>query len=754
MTTNAQRPRFRWQWLLLLAALALFAIQSGWSSTAKSAAFDEQYHLTAGYAFLRTGDPRLATNHPPLAGTLAALPLLADAEIVLPIEHPAWQAGDRYLFSDLFLWESGNDAQSILLRSRAVITLLGVLLVASIFFAARQILGEKAAWLALLLALFEPNLIAHSRFVTTDLPLTLFFFVAVWCWWRWLAHARWYDGLLAGIFAGLAMGVKYNGGLVWAVIGLMTLIQPLSIGGAGWRKRLVGSLIAAAAALGVLWMLFRFAVGPVTFLPEWALLPAPHYWQWLWNTFDRIVNLQDVRVNFMLGETSRQGWWTYFFVAGLYKLPIVHLLLAFAGLIAIFRRREARRLTVLWLTPALFLLMGATQILNIGFRHMLPAIPFLLLLGGSVAEHLPWLYARPRRAVVATSALLLWLLVDMVRIAPHYESYFNQLAGPWQNWSQILVDSNLDWGQDLIALRQVMDEQGIESVNLAYFGKGVPEAYGVRYRPLPSYLRFMEGREIAAYNPYTPEAGWYAISATALRTGIMTSESVDLYAVFRDREPDSRAGYSIYLYDLTYPPQTDIVRPVVLAEPLWQVAPETLGIAPETQAAVKWLETAESHVFPLGNGANPQASATFQPVGANFDNVLTLLGYTQNSPPPQPGGVLDLTLYWQVGEEPMPQPAPTRGAPISAFVHLVDGDPANKVAEFDSWNVALRGLEPGDIIAQHATLHLSESVAPAVYDLLVGVYSPQNWQRLNTTQQETLRDYAHAGVIEVTAPAP
>jgi hypothetical protein len=734
----------------LLAALALFALQSGWSSTAKSAAFDEQYHLTAGYAYLRTGDPRLATNHPPLAGLLAALPLLGDAEIKLPTEHPAWQAGDRYLFSDIFLWESGNDAQSILVRSRLAITLLGVMLVASIYFAARQILGERAAWLALLLAVFEPNLIAHSRFVTTDLPLTLFFFLAVWWWWRWLANAEWHSAWLAGAFAGLAMGVKYNGGLVWAVIGLMTLIQPLAVGGAGWKKRLGGSLIAAATALGVLWILFRFAVGPVTFLPEWALLPAPHYWQWLWNTFDRIVNLQDVRVNFMLGETSRQGWWTYFFVAGLYKLPIVHLLLAFAGLMVIVWRREVRLLAVLWLPPALFLLMGATQILNIGFRHMLPAIPFLLLLGGSVAEHVPWLYARPRRVVVATSALLLWLAVDAFRISPHYESYFNQLAGPWQNWSQILVDSNLDWGQDLIALRQVMDERGIEAVNLAYFGKGVPEAYGVRYRPLPSYLRFMEGREITAYNPHTPEPGWYAISATALRTGVMTPEGVDLYEAFRSREPDGRAGYSIYLYNLTYPAATEVVRPVVLAEPLWQVAPGTLGITPETRAAVKWLETPESHIFPLGIGANAQESETFQHVGANFDNVLTLLGYTQNSPTLHPGGVLDLTLYWQVGEQPMPQPAPTRGAPISAFVHLVDGDPASKVAEFDSWNVALRGLEPGDIIAQHAILQISESAAPKFYDLLVGLYSPQNGQRLTTAQAGVQRDFAMAGLIEVT----
>ena len=77
------------------------------------------------------------------------------------------------------------------------------------------------------------------------------------------------------------------------------------------------------------------------------------------------------------------------------------------------------------------------------------------------------------------------------------------LAGSWPNWSNILVDSNLDWGQDLPALRAKMDELGIETVNLAYFGKGVPEAYGIRYRPLPGYLRFIEGVELNAYNPHS-----------------------------------------------------------------------------------------------------------------------------------------------------------------------------------------------------------------------------------------------------------
>lgn len=739
-----------WQWLLLLAALLIFAVQAGWSSTRKSAAFDEQYHLAAGYSYLRTGDFRLATNHPPLAGLLAALPLLGDAEITLPTDHPSWQSGDRFLFSDIFMWESGNDAQGMLLRARWTVTVLGVALVVAIFFAARQMLGARAGWLALLLAVCEPNLIAHSRFVTTDLALTLFVFLAVWWWWRWLVQPRWPHVILAGLFAGMAMGTKYNGALVWAIVGLAMLIQPVTLPGANWRQRWAGLAVAAGAAVGVLWALYRLTLGPVDFLPGWLPLPAPHYWQWLWNTVVRIIDLQGARVDFFMGEASNRYWWQYFFVAAGVKLSLPVLLLALTGLLLLFRERSVRRLAVLWLPPVLLLLFGATQVLTIGFRHMLPAIPFLVLLGASVAEHAPWFSARRWRMVTATALLAAWLLLDVARIAPHYESFFNQLAGPWQNWSNLLVDSNLDWGQDLIELRAVMDARSIETVNLAYFGKAAPEAYGVRYRPLPSYLRFMAGREIDAYNPYTPEPGWYAISATALRTGTMTPETVDLYQVFRGLEPTARAGYSIYLYDLTYPPDTAVVRPIVLGAPVWSVPAAELGAVAETRAMVKWQETPDATIYPQGAGFTAARAAGWQAVDANFDDVMTLLGYTKESAAASPGAPLALTLYWQVGSAPMPQPAPTRGAPISAFVHLVDGDPANKVAEFDGWSVALRGLEPGDVIAQRVTLELPATTPPQSYELLAGLYSPQTWQRLTTVQDGVPREYAVAGAVEVT----
>jgi hypothetical protein len=116
----------------------------------------------------------------------------------------------------------------------------------------------------------------------------------------------------------------------------------------------------------------------------------------------RIIDLQGARVDFFLGEASSRSWWNYFFVAAGVKLPLLELLLALTGFVLLVRDRSVRRLCVLWLPPALLLLLGATQVLNIGFRHMLPAIPFLLLLAPA------WPNARPgsRRVRCALRSLL------------------------------------------------------------------------------------------------------------------------------------------------------------------------------------------------------------------------------------------------------------------------------------------------------------------------------------------------------------
>jgi hypothetical protein len=775
-----------WEWAALALLLAVFAAQALLASPQKSASFDEQYHLTAGYSYWRTGDFRLATTHPPLAGLIAGLPLLGRGDINLPLDDPLWAQGNRYDFSDVFLWRANADPQGILVAARGGMIALGVLLLVGVFFWGRRLLGAAGGWLALLLAVFDPNLIANSRIISTDLPLTAFFFLAAWRLWCWLERRRGYDVVLAGVLGGLAMAAKYNGLLFWPVAAAAVLLYhprpEFRIAKDSWWRRLAGVAGAGVIGLLVLWGVYRFTWGVPQHLPLGLPLPAPFFWDNLWITFGGLVQETTVKPDFLLGQVSTGGWWYYFPVAIAVKTPLPLLMLLVAGLFVLLRRHEGRRQSLLWLPALAFVLMGLTGVLTIGYRHMLPAVPFVILLAGNAAAFLPrrlrvadfhqaGVQGRPAQApsvkkpiasmpdvgarqLLPGALVVLLVGVQMLRTLsfyPHQEAFFNVLGGPWQNWSNILVDSNLDWGQDLPALRAVMDARGIDSVNLAYFGKAVPEAYGVRYRPLPGYLRFMDGRELAAYNPYTPPPGWYAISATSLRLGSLQPDTTDLYAFFRDLTPAERAGYSIYLYEVADPEDAEIVRPVVTDTPVYEVPPADLGITGAQRAAVKWRQEGGSTIYPGGQDFAPPAEPAYHPIGADLGGVFTLLGYALDRPTATRGEDLGITLYWQAGSTPMPQPAPTRGEPISAFVHVVDGDPANQVAQADGWEVALRGLESGDVIAQRFTLGFGPDVAAKEYTLLAGLYSPQDGARLPVTQEGLPpADHANLGAIQIT----
>jgi len=747
------RPFHRWEWLGLAVALVVFAAQALIASPHKSAAFDEQYHLAAGYAYLRTGDVRLATTHPPLMGLLGGVALFGQA-VSLPLEHPAWAAADRFLFSDVFLWEANSDPQALLVAARRPIVAVGLLLLIGLFCFARGLLGVRAGWLVITLALFDPNLLSNSRVVTTDLGLTCFLLLALWRLWAWLEARTLLNLLLIGLCAGLAMAAKYTGLFFWPIAGLITLLYPPVNGTDRVWRRWLGLVAMSGVACVVLWAVYGFTFSP---LPDGSFplpLPAPFYWQQLLNTYFRIVNLQGARLDFLLGEASNQGWWYYFPVALAVKTPLPLLLLSLAGLGVIARHRRWRQMSVLWVLPFLFLCLGLTGILTIGYRHILPAIPCLILLAGVVATSAQAIARMQWIANLVVIGLVIWLAAGSLRIWPHQEAFFNELAGDWYNWSNLLVDSNLDWGQDLPALRETMASMHIDEVNLAYFGKAAPEQYGVRYRPLPSYLRFVEGIELNAYNPYQPEPGWYAISASSLRLGLFQPATVDLYAFFRDRRPDARAGYSIYLYNVTYPADLPVVRRVVYGEPVSVQSPAQIGVQPQQRVQTKWSRSpAEATIYPLGEGILPLAAApgyeNFLASGAEFGQTFTLLAYGYDQAAVAPGQNVQVTLVWQVGKAALVSPAPTRGAPLSAFVQVTTEDPATKVAQFDGWSTALRGLEMGDVIVQPITLEIGADVAPGAYHIRVGLYSPQSGERLLMRRESGEGDHLDIGLLSV-----
>jgi hypothetical protein len=125
-------------------------------------------------------------------------------------------------------------------------------------------------------------------------------------------------------------------------------------------------------------------------------------------------------------------------------------------------------------------------------------------------------------------------------------SYFNLAAGGPANGGRILIDSNIDWGQDLFRLQDWMAENEVEQLKLSWFGTADPAYYGLAYDPLPGLPRHFDLWWDVPFNPADPEPGIYAISLSNLWE--LPLEEKVVFPWFRRREPDDRVGYSILIY--------------------------------------------------------------------------------------------------------------------------------------------------------------------------------------------------------------
>ncbi|VAW30867.1 hypothetical protein MNBD_CHLOROFLEXI01-5202, partial [hydrothermal vent metagenome] len=154
-----------------------------------SPTMDEQNHLARGVAFVKTADPRLSLEHPPLINSISGLPLLILPNLQLPFEHPSWtelQPPDIYwyVFADQFLWQANQDVTRMIFLGRLPILFLTLGLALVGFHFARALWGRSSAYLAFFLLLFEPNILANGRLITTDLGGTLFITLALLLIWR------------------------------------------------------------------------------------------------------------------------------------------------------------------------------------------------------------------------------------------------------------------------------------------------------------------------------------------------------------------------------------------------------------------------------------------------------------------------------------------------------------------------------------------------------------------------------------------
>jgi hypothetical protein len=290
---------------------------------------------------------------------------------------------------------------------------------------------------------------------------------------------------------------------------------------------------------------------PVFALVMWATIALVYLGDWrLAEYFRGLSELSRYssagRVAYLLGERNVGGWWYFFPAAFALKTPVaLHVLMivalvgAWAGVGGVtghaWMTHGARAPVV---GALLFIAVVMASGFNIGMRHALPAMPLLCL---AVAHGVAPVWAGAGRAVRgALAAVFASFVISSASAYPNFISYLSEYA-VGRPLFETLVDSSTDWGQGLPALRKYMQERGIERVGLAYFGSALPEAYGIDYVPMPSFLELPHERLFSG-----PPPRYLVVSATLL-TGLYVRG--DPYVPLRMIKPVAVVGGSLYVFD-------------------------------------------------------------------------------------------------------------------------------------------------------------------------------------------------------------
>ena len=552
------RPQ-RWEGICLVAVL-LFAHSALALTSAlyHSPTHDEPIHLAAGMSYWLFNDYRLQPENGNLPQRVAgACALLFGSVRFPPLAGPAWRESDVWTIGQELFYHCGNDSDRLLFCGRAGIAVVSAATCWLVFAWSRAAWGLPAAWVSLVAAVFCPNLIAHGHLTTSDTFATFFFSASAWQIARNLERIDWWRTTVGAACVAALFLSKFSAPLILPITSLICAARlaerrPIEYRLPGFRKGEIsgwGRQLLAMAAIAIvyavvswlaIWAAFGFryaaagsasesvqffelktvaeaceSLGPQGAVLSWAarnrILPEAYLYG------AAFVQSHAHPSAFWHGHYSDSGWPGFFPFCWLVKTPLPTILLLALAIGAVATRASRYSVWPEGVPLSRGAAVAALAILivywpasiwstrNLGHRHILPTYPAMFVLIGAAAF---WLRKRSMRLVVP--GLLAVLSIESVLCFPNQIAYFNGLIGT-SNGYRWLVDSSLDWGQDLPRLKAWLDSHPVAAaadtgLSIAYFGQSQPRHYGIDAfdimlpRPQPRVL--------------TP--GRYCVSATLL----------------------------------------------------------------------------------------------------------------------------------------------------------------------------------------------------------------------------------------------
>lgn len=595
----------KYDYAIVIAILAIMFLLGLGSMRGDSAIVDEVAHIPAGYSYVTKGDYRLNPEHPPLMKDLAGLAIIPlhprfpdDTQAWQTDVNGQWEAGWHFLYHD------GNNADAILFWSRLPILLCAIAFGAVLYIISKRLLGVAGGFVVVTLYAFEPNIIAHARFVTTDLGAAATAFVAIVSFYYWLRRPSWRRLLLATTAFFVAQVTKFSA-IMLAPFFIILIVWALATRQSGkpwrdvWKTYLVGYVLLGLGALAMIWLFYIPHVWNMTKATQDALirgslrdskqqfivtfltaingtLVTRAIAQYLLGVVMVFSRVSGGNTTYFLGEVTNQSFKWYFPVTYAIKTPLSLLIVSFVGIVtglvsvlkhslgkwpSRFKRYSQQHPVevVALMYIAFYSGISISGNLNLGIRHLMPIIPFVCFVVGSFSVR----FARrmQNHAITAAGLILLAAYVAAAVFSyPHYLSYFNQLIGGGRNANKYVSDSSVDWGQDLKRLKAyVQQHPDISTLHLDYFGGGEPKYYFCdRVYKNHMLVRNSKGYDctksvyVEWHANYGLPHGYLAVSETYLENDRWASKlRGDVgYTGLYDVKPYAIIGNSIYIYKL------------------------------------------------------------------------------------------------------------------------------------------------------------------------------------------------------------
>lgn len=552
----------------VLLLLVFFCI-CFFSQKHKSITVDEFNHFPAGIYNLVTFDWRMDCESPPFIKCLPSITALFSKPKI-----PAKSFADNpnpWAFGYDFMYRNFQSYISIIFWGRLVIISLACFGGWLLYKFSEDLFGSKTALFVLFLYVFNPNIIAHSRLTTIDVGAMVMFLWSVYAFWKFLIHRSIRESIVLGFILGLAELSKFTALILYPIFIIIFILisaknylnNKRSFLNSSRRFFSDSGLLAFSVLISLLVINVGYLFSGSFFrLDDYSFssdvieglagsplgnisIPLPVDYV---MGFDAQLNISKSEnpfyLGYLMGKHSIEGWWYYYLVGVVVKNAEIMWVCFFLSLI--FWIKNACKIPLeTWLciwVPLVIFICYFSFFTNtpIGIRFLLPIFPLIFIASGYLIRS--GIFSNALGCVFAAVLVVLYA-VPSLAIYPNYLSYFNLASGGPQKGHYWLIDSNLDWGQDLVSLKKYMQENGIRTIKLGYFGRVDPNIYGIDY----------------VVAPQKPGSGFHAISINFLigRPYYMTTGSLfslkyidfDHYFSYRSLRPVAILGNTIYIYN-------------------------------------------------------------------------------------------------------------------------------------------------------------------------------------------------------------